>query len=36
MGAYREVKRRLEELENKPEPPKAKRPRVVPWIYQFH
>jgi hypothetical protein len=32
MGAYREVKRRLEELENKPEPPKAKRRRVV---YQF-
>jgi predicted nuclease with TOPRIM domain len=27
MGAYKEVKRRLEELENKPEPLKAKRPR---------
>ncbi len=27
MGAYKEVKRRLEELENKQEPPKAKRPR---------
>jgi hypothetical protein len=26
---YREVKRRLEELENKSEPPKAKRPRIV-------
>ncbi len=28
MGAYKKVKRRLEELENKPEPPKAKRRKV--------
>ncbi len=35
MGVYREVKRGLEELENKPEPPKAKRPKSS-TVYQFH
>ena len=36
MGAYKEVKRRLEELESKPvdpEPPKAKRARLSGVIH---
>ena len=29
MGAYKAVKRRLEELESEPEPPKVKRSRPL-------
>ena len=36
MGAYKEVKRRLEELESKPEPHRAKRSRLSGVIQHFN